>query len=186
MAQDWGGPIGLTAAEADPERYVGLVLANTWAWPVDGDPHFEVFSRVLGSRVGQELLRRSSFFVDVSLRVGHRRHRLSRAERAHYRAALPTSERRRGAAVLPRAITSERALLAAAEAGLDRLGALPVLLLWGDGDAAFREVELRRWQALFPAATTVALQGAGHFVPSDVPDDFAAALRGWASTALVP
>jgi haloalkane dehalogenase len=28
-----GGPIGLGAAVADPGRYRGLVVGNTWAWP---------------------------------------------------------------------------------------------------------------------------------------------------------
>ena len=186
VAQDWGGPIGLTAAAADPERYAGLVLANTWAWPVDGDPHFEVFSRVLGGRVGEGLLRRSDLFVRFSLSVGHRRRRLSRLELSHYLAAQGTPERRQGSAVLPRAITEERAFLAEAEAGLDRLRAVPVLLLRGCGDTAFRDVELQRWKSLFPAATTVELQGAGHLVQSDVPEDVAVAVRGWAGTALAP
>ena len=186
VAHDWGGPIGVTAAEADPSRYAGLVLANTWAWPVDGDPHFEVFSRVLGGRAGEGLLRRSDLFVRFSLSVGHRRRRLTRAEKSHYLAPQSTPERRQGSAVLPRAITGERAFLAAAEAGLGRLLSLPVLLVRGCGDAAFREEELRRWQSLFPAATTVELQGAGHLVQSDVPEDFATALRGWSARALAP
>ena len=33
VVQDWGGPIGMGAAVADPDRYAGFVIGNTYAWP---------------------------------------------------------------------------------------------------------------------------------------------------------
>ncbi|GAB3727026.1 hypothetical protein GCM10027598_46600 [Amycolatopsis oliviviridis] len=41
VGQDWGGPIGLAAAQRRPGVFDRLVLANTWAWPVDGDLYVE-------------------------------------------------------------------------------------------------------------------------------------------------
>lgn len=35
VLQDWGGPIGLAAGTATPEKVRGLVLMNTWAWRLD-------------------------------------------------------------------------------------------------------------------------------------------------------
>lgn len=63
IAQDWGGPIGLTAALQRRERFSGLVVGNTWAWPVNGDPHFEVFSRFMGGPIGRLLIRQFNFFA---------------------------------------------------------------------------------------------------------------------------
>lgn len=36
VAGDWGGPIGLSVALDAPDRFAGLVLTNTWAWPTTG------------------------------------------------------------------------------------------------------------------------------------------------------
>jgi haloalkane dehalogenase len=52
VAQDWGGPIGLTAVERRPAAFDGLVLANTWAWPIAGDLRFEMASRLMGGPLG--------------------------------------------------------------------------------------------------------------------------------------
>jgi len=52
FVQDWGGPIGYGVATRRPEL-VRLVIGNTWAWPVNGDLHFEVFSRIMGGPVGR-------------------------------------------------------------------------------------------------------------------------------------
>jgi len=41
VVQDWGGPIGLHVAEQRPEVFRGLVIGNTFGWPVNGDMHFE-------------------------------------------------------------------------------------------------------------------------------------------------
>jgi haloalkane dehalogenase len=41
VAHDWGGPIGLRAMLDTDSRISRVVLGNTWAWPVNGDLHFE-------------------------------------------------------------------------------------------------------------------------------------------------
>jgi haloalkane dehalogenase len=179
VAQDWGGPIGLAAAERRPDAFGGLVLGNTWAWPVNGDLHFEVFSRLMGGPIGRVLIRHLNLFVNVMVPAGHRRRRLSAAEMAHYRAALPTAERREASAVLPHAITHSRGFLAEVEAGLSRLAHLPTLIVWADADIAFRDTERRRWEALFPRHSTVLLHGVGHYLQSDAPGEFADAIRAW-------
>lgn len=179
VVQDWGGPIGLSVAQAQPERFDSLVLANTWAWPVNGDLHFELFSRLMGGPVARELIRRRNLFVSLMIPAGHRLRRLSQAEMDHYRAALSTPSRRHASAVLPHAILASRDFLADVESGLSTLRTLPSLILWGDADVAFRESERRRWQQLLPNHTDVTLAGAGHFVQSDAPQAFAEALRSW-------
>jgi haloalkane dehalogenase len=42
VAHDWGGPVGLGAAMMTNGRISALCLGNTWAWPVNGDFHFEM------------------------------------------------------------------------------------------------------------------------------------------------
>lgn len=64
VVQDRGGPIGLGALQADPDRYRGLVIGNTWAWPAP--PRFRPFSEILGGRIpGGLLSERANGFVRV-------------------------------------------------------------------------------------------------------------------------
>lgn len=186
VAQDWGGPIGLSVAERSPHRFDGLVIANTWAWPVNGDLHFEFFSHLMGGLVGRELIRRLNLFVNIIIPAGHRRRRPSAAEMAHYRAALSTRERRHASAVLPQAITTSRRFLQGVADQLVVVEALPSLILWADADIAFRDAERRRWQERLTNHTDVTLHGVGHYPQSDAPQEFSDAIRRWWPTRSAP
>lgn len=177
VAQDWGGPIGLRTVQQRPDAFRALALANTWAWPVNGDPHFEAFSRLMGGAIGRQLIKRFNLFVNMMIPAGHRRRKLSAHEMDHYRKALPTPSRRAPSAVFPRAITASREFLADVEAGLARIDQLPTLIIWADADIAFRDKERQRWEQLLPNHATVALRGAGHYLQSDAPREFANAIR---------
>ncbi|BBX46873.1 haloalkane dehalogenase [Mycobacterium cookii] len=179
VVQDWGGPIGLTAAVARRERFSALVVGNTWAWPVNGDLHFEMFSRFMGGPIGRLLIRRFNFFVNAMIPAGHRRRRPTAAEMDHYRQALPTPQRRMPSAIFPKDILAAQAFLADLEHGLPTLADLPTLIVWGDADIAFRDNERRRWEALLPRHHTVVLSGAGHYLQSDAPTEFADAIAAW-------
>jgi haloalkane dehalogenase len=179
VAHDWGGPIGLATAEQRPTAFEALVLTNTWGWPITGAPHVDIASHLLGGPLGRLLIRRFNLFVNAMIPAGHRLQKPTADEMAHYRNALATHDRREATAVLPRCITAGRAFLADVEAGLPDLASLPALIIWGDADLAFRGKERQRWEQTFADHHTVILEGAGHFVQSDAPDRFAAAIRDW-------
>ncbi|MGH7369962.1 MAG: alpha/beta fold hydrolase, partial [Candidatus Methylomirabilaceae bacterium] len=46
----------------------------------------------------------------------------------------------------------------------------PMLLLWGMKDPVLPEPVLRRWQKVYPHATTHEIEDASHFVPEDAPE----------------
>lgn len=179
LVHDWGGPIGLHAAEQRPGRFERLVVTNTWAWPVNGDLRIELASRLMGGLVARELIRRLNLFVNAMIPVGHRRRRPSAAEMQHYRAALSTRTRRHASAVLPRAILRSRGFLADVADQLPTLAHLPTLIVWADADIAFGDKERRRWEETFPTHTTVVVHGAGHFLQSDAPDELCDAITDW-------
>jgi haloalkane dehalogenase len=56
----------------------------------------------------------------------------------------------------------------------------PALLVWPTKDVAFREPERGRWERLFPDHRTTMLEGAGHYIQEDAPDQIVAAIRYWA------
>lgn len=179
VAHDWGGPIGLFAAEQRPERFERLVLANTWAWPLHGELVVSMVSRMMRLPVGRELARRSNFFVNTLIRIGHRRRKVSQLEMTHYQEALATRERRLACATLPGAITGSREFLAEVEDGLSVLDQLPTLIVWADNDIAFGAHYRERWESKLPNHTTVIVKGAGHFVQSDAADEVSQAIRNW-------
>jgi len=183
VMQDWGGPIGIAAAVRDPSRVAGLVIANTWAWPLNGDPKVEIMSRLMGGPLGRFAIKRFNLFVNATLPLGHRLRKLTPAEMEQYRSAFPTPASRVPTAVLPRALTKDRVFLAHCEASVARLSHLPALIVWADRDIAFGHKELERWQHLLANSTTVPIPGAGHFLQSDAPDAVAEAISGWAAVA---
>ncbi len=75
VVTDWGGPIRLSSALAAPERLGGVVISNTWAWPVNGNPEFEKFSALMGGPIGRFGSKRFNAFVNVLLPLSHKRFR---------------------------------------------------------------------------------------------------------------
>jgi haloalkane dehalogenase len=181
FVQDWGGPIGLHAVSREPHRCEALVIGNTWAWPVDTDPHFTRFSRIMGGPVGRLAIRHANAFVNLLVPAGHRRRRLSGAEMAMYRRPFPTRASRMPTNVFPREILGSTAWLREVEAGLPLLAHLPALILWGARDFAFRAQERRRFEAAFPHHRTHVIAEAGHYLWADAPESVLAAFLDWRS-----
>jgi haloalkane dehalogenase len=178
MVQDWGGPIGFSAATRHPERFDAFVIANTWAWP-KSDPGTQVFSRLLGGPIGGYLILKRNFFVEKILPGGVRRRTLSDAVMNAYRGPFPTPESREPVHVFPREILGSRPFLGEIERRLPTLAAKPALITWPTKDVAFREPERRRWEDLFPQHHTVLIEGAGHYVQEDAADEIVRAIRDW-------
>jgi len=182
MVHDWGGPIGFAVATRNPERFTAFVIGNTWAWP-RSEPGTQLFSRTLGGPVGRYLIGRRNFFVERVIPGGVRRKTLPTEVMDVYRGPFPTPESRRPMCVLPREILASRPFLAEIEAGLAELSDRRVLLVWATKDPAFRMAELRRWEQLFPDHRTVMLDGAGHYIQEEAPDEIVTAIRDWALIA---
>jgi len=186
MVQDWGGPTGLWMAGRQPERVRGLIIGNTWAWPIDGDPHFERFSGMMGGPIGHVAIRYANAFVNVMIPMNCKRRSLSKAEMQAYRGPFPHWEQRQRTWIFPREIRGSSDFLAEVEAGLTGLADRPVLILWGDRDIAFRDTERARFEGCFPRHRTVALPGAGHYIQEDSPDEIASAIAAWWDEVVEP
>jgi haloalkane dehalogenase len=102
MVQDWGGPIGFWVATRHPDWFRAFVIGNTWAWPIGDDRGVEWFSRTLGSiQLGGLLVKQADVFVNLFMKGGIRRKRLSIDEQFMYRRPHPTPESREPVHVMP-------------------------------------------------------------------------------------
>jgi haloalkane dehalogenase len=178
MVQDWGGPIGFAVATRDPDRFAAFVIGNTWAWP-KSDFGTQVFSRFLGGPVGRYLILQRNVFVERIIPGGVKRKKLTDEVMNAYRGPFPDPESRRPVWVFPREILRSRPFLAEIERGLPAVADRPALLVWPTADVAFKTPERVRWEQVFPNHRTVALEGAGHYIPEDASDEIVAAIGGW-------
>lgn len=184
MGQDWGGPIGLGAATRDPERFAGFIFGNTWAWPLNGIFHFEVFARIMGSSLARVWIRNANAFVNVMIPLGTRTHLSTDVMRA-YREPFAQKERRRPTWRFPRELLASKSYMEDLEKRLHLVTNLPTLFVWGGSDFALRKnVELPRFERLFPNHQTVVLPKAKHFFQEDAPIDAANAIRDWHGTGI--
>lgn len=179
MGHDWGGPIGLTVAARHPERFSRLILANTWAWPLNGIFHFELFSRVMGSAFAKLMIRNANVFVNVMIPLGTASRVPAEVMRA-YRGPFADRDARRPTWEFPKELLRSETFMRRLEDELPKVTHLPTLLLWGGRDFALRRrVELPRFERLFPDHETVVLDRARHFFQEDAPGEAARAVRSW-------
>jgi cis-3-alkyl-4-acyloxetan-2-one decarboxylase len=182
VAHDWGGPIGLGALLERRERLRGLVLMNTWAWELPSFlPPFLREFRTEG--LGEILALGGNLFVE-SIPGGMARRDIDPVMMDAYRAPFPDYWSRAGMLAFQREIPlTERdrsaRLMGSIHERLPQLD-VPVLLVWGLRDRVFQPVFLEQWRELFPAARTVELDDAGHFLVEDRPEAVTDAIAGFA------
>lgn len=190
VAQDWGGPIGLSVLAAEPDRFARVVAANTivhtadpalagrlaWALHGDGESRVVVEEALLDYLlhcVRAPELRASDFVGAATVRP------LAPEVLAAYDAPYPTPEHTAGlrqmTALLPLTRRDPGARIGRrtwrALADFDR----PFVTCFSDGDPATRGWE-RLFQEHVPGARGrdhVVLGGAGHFLQEDAGEELA-------------
>jgi pimeloyl-ACP methyl ester carboxylesterase len=170
VVHDFGGPIGLSAALARPDRFERLVLFNTWMWSVNDDSSIARGAKVAGSWLGRLLYRHLNFPVKVLMPTAMGdRSVLTPEIRRHYAAPLASPDERMGAWGCARALLAAGPWFDGLWADRGRLRGKPILLLWGLKDPSFGPSYLERWRQEFPEAQVHTFATSGHFVPEEVP-----------------
>ena len=175
-AHDWGGPVGLGVAIRHPRRIKRLILMNTWAfaeWP--GGPLPRLIEIIRSPR-GEAFIMGKNGYVRPAL-VGTTAcpDHLTETVMEAYLAPFPTPESRRALLCWSRDIPvtaddPSYAEMQQIEDGLAQFRHIPVLLVWGMQDPVLPPLVLRRWQQLYPHATTHELEEASHFLQEDAPE----------------
>ncbi len=175
---DWGGPIGLSWALANPDRVDRLIITNTWLWPVNRSLYYQGFSKVMGGPLGRYLIRNHNVFArnvvksawGTATPLTDEVHRL-------FTEVHPVKTERKGMWVFPAEIVGSTEWLGSLWDQRDTLRGFDVTLLWGMKDVAFRPDVLAKWHQEFPHAEVKELDDVGHFVALEATDQLVAAIR---------
>jgi haloalkane dehalogenase len=181
LAHDWGGAIGMGAAGRHPERFARFVLFNTAAfrsrlipwriavcrWPIVGP---------LGVR-GLNLFARAALWMAVC-----RHERMTEAVRRGFLAPYGNWHDRvailRFVQDIPLTPSHPSyATLVSVEESLALFRTHPVLFVWGMRDWCFTPVFLDEFLSRFPAAESLRLADAGHYVFEDAYEEIIPRVR---------
>lgn len=173
--QDWGGLVGLRCVAAAPDRYSGLVVANT-GMPTGDQQMPEAFLQ------WQEYAATADPFPVGGVIQGGTARRLADAEVAAYDAPFPDTAHQAGPKAMPSLVPSapddpEAPAQRAAWEVLQQFEA-PVLTAFSDGDPVTAGGE-RVFHKLVPGAHDQphrTIEGGAHFLQEDRPDECVAAI----------
>jgi len=182
VVHDFGGPIGLPLITDHPSHspHVSrLILMNTWAWPLDDDPKMARGARFIGGAIGRFLYR----YANASLRLimpsayGDRKKLTPEIHRRYLDVFGDRDARVLVLHALAKSLLGSRSHYQSLLDRLDRLRAMPVLIVWGMKDSAFQPYQLDRWRQLLPGAQVETIEGAGHWPHEEEPGRVVAAIE---------
>ncbi len=180
VAHDWGGPISLGWAERHIEDLAGVVLMNTAVHqPSDAAPP-GLIRLVRTPGLLEKVCVASPVFVRGALALS--RPRPPKAVRSAYEAPYLDPDTRHAIAGFVEDIPLDpqhptRETLDSVAEGLEDLGDVPVLLLWGPSDPVFSDRYLRDLSERLPQASVHRFIGASHMLAEDV--DIAPVVYTW-------
>lgn len=160
VMQDWGGPIGLNIAINKPELIKGLVLGNTWAWPLKR-PGQKLFSQVMGGVIGRAMAKSFNGVWWSFMKLGFIK-KPTKNELKMYEAPFANGSNYRQTAIFPKELNNSKEFLSEIENSLHILKEKSVLFTWGNRDFAFQKPELNIFQSVFRNHQTKMLE-ASHF-----------------------
>lgn len=168
VVHDFGGPIGLHYAIERPENVARIVVLNTWMWSNAGDRAVRRLSRFVAGPIGRALYRYANFSARVILPAAFAdKAHLTRAVRRHYTAPFARRAERTGPWVLGRELWNSNSFYEALWDRRERLRHIPMQIVWGARDIAFKPAHLQRWRDAFPDAAVTIAPRAGHFVQEE-------------------
>lgn len=174
VVHDWGGPIGLRFAVEHEELVERLVVLDTGIG--GGRPPSELWLRF------REVVRQAGGDVDPARLVeSGTANGLDDDARAAYAEPFPTPESKAGVLAFPELVPAEpdhpNAEPMNRVRDALRSWTKPTLVVWGAEDRALPPALAASFSELIPGAgDPIVLDGAGHFLQEDRPDELAAAI----------
>ena len=180
-----GGPSGLEMAIRERTRVCGLVISNTFAWPLLEDPGLGKMVRIVSSGLFGFLVRRLNLLPRIAARKGRKHAKLDLEEQAAILGPYHDPAARAHLANLLYGLRVESPFFARLEERLPLLAPIPSLLIFGAEDNGYRGGTMAKLQKILRTDSTVVLPRSAHFLTEDEPEAFTAALERWLAAQTV-
>lgn len=177
VVQDWGGPTGLTMATNNPDRLLGAVIGNSWAWKATGG--LATFSYVMRTFIMKRLVLNKNYLAGKAMPAFlNEASKNNKAITDAFAMPFPTVKSRKCTLVMARNITKASPFLEQLESHLHRLSDKPIELIFGQKDSTLgSETVKQKWLSHFPHATVQLAPEANHFSQEDSPEKYILAVR---------
>jgi haloalkane dehalogenase len=181
MVHDSAGPIGLGVAIRQPDLFKALILTDTFGWALsDHNPSVVRMLKFVSGPVFGFFNQSFNLLPWIVARFAARRRKLSKAERAACTKAFPTWASRRRIQTLFRDLYMQEDYMRGVEQGLKQhLRNLPVLLMYGENDAAVQAGFMSHFEEIFPYHRSILIRGEQHFPHEGAPEEMVAAIQDW-------
>jgi len=176
VVHDYGGPIGLPLALAG--RVTRLVILNTWMWPFDDDKEMQNRARIVDGAFGRWMYLHLNASLKMLMPSAYAvRSRLTSTIHRQYLEPFRNKEDRVLVLwPLAHALLASSPFYRELYSRIDALRKIPVSIIWGLKDTAFRPHQLEKWRRELPDAAILALDNVGHWPHEEAPSEVAEAI----------
>jgi haloalkane dehalogenase len=184
VVHDFGGPFALEAALAHPERVERLVLYNTFAWAFGDTPKTRRLAALAGGGLFRWMYRNLNLSFVIARSAWGDRSTMTRDTWKPYRVLFPDGDsRERVLFALAKSMQGSADYCEGLFRRLDRLAQIPVHLVWGMKDTAFPPRALARFRTVFPRASVLEVETAGHWPHEEQPDRCVASVKAFLASS---
>jgi pimeloyl-ACP methyl ester carboxylesterase len=171
-----GGPIGISYAIDNPAHVSGIVVMNSWLWPLKENAHAKKFDRSVSNpfgRLNYSISNPADLLIPKAIE-----HKLKFTEKIYsqYQKPFENGKERHGPYSLSKGVLGSSVWQAGLWARHDVLLDKPALIMWGMKDPIFTPDLIPRWQGIFPKGRVEEFPASGHFVLEENPNEAEAAV----------
>lgn len=171
VVHDFGGPFALDAALDHPEQLDTVILFNSFAWPFGDSPREARLAKLAGTALFRWLYRNVNMsFIIARSAWGDRRTMTKDTWKPYTRLFPDADSRERVLFALARSMAASTPFFDRLWRRLDRLRDTNIHLIWGMKDSAFRPSALDKFQRIWPHATVLRVNTAGHWPQEEQPE----------------
>ena len=182
MGHDTGGATLCGVAAKIPERFTGLILADTLIFPTSDYPRINRMLKIVGSRPFELFNAWTNLLVQLTFRIGVPSRKLSRTELEQYLSLYASQHKRKRITQILSSLRMEEPHMKQIKDALSHeLSEVPYLLIYGEKDPLTQMRVPQRIQSMVREGELHLIPGAGHFPLEGQPQLMCEIIQLWAS-----